>query len=749
MFTILVVATVLVLELMHGRQQQRLLKDLDAANTKLVVAINESQMAEHRATQQRIEYQSLLYASDMKLADQALKEGDLSTCDAILRRHIPADQEIDLRDIEWASLWREAHATPTLLSEFPGAGYDVTFSPDGHLMAACGADATVRIFDTTSLQQKCLLQTGQVEVNSVAFSPVTGFLASAGDDGTVRLWDWQNQRQVLSVDTACEKAFGVRFSADGRRFFTCGNSPQIEWWSVADGVRGGTLDGHHDTVETISMSQDGRYLYSAGADFLRCVFDLTRNELLDAKAPVHTQRISAIDGFQWHDRCLFLSGMVAGRTAARSALIIEDAESDRQWRLPSPADDVQSVAVSNDGQTAACGLKSGAIVLYNIRHLLDEDGVQDVRHVSKRWMAHAGRVYGLTFHPDGKQLFSTGTDGKLYCWQLRQHVSESELLLPSERANFQTHAGGVALSPATHDAIAVLEDGLLVRLAADNSTAVEVLNQALSGSEQCWFSPDGRYAATSNLQTGLQYWRLHPRDDSSSPDQSQLPLAEVRWRIPAESSGQLVTSVAWLSDQAVLLTRQRAAVAAELRDPGSGTLIREFRAVGDGISDSLCCDCSADGRRLAFGCGNDIVCFDVQSEQSFLLAGASNTITALKFATNPERGKANLLVSGSADRTLRIWDLENRDTRHILRGHSSAVHAIAISTPGRTIISLSETKEINFWQLSSGTLLRRNWLSASGRSEPWAIFPGGAIQMESRGLRVHSVETPSAFTSEN
>ena len=65
------------------------------------------------------------------------------------------------------------------------------------------------------------------------------------------------------------------------------------------------------------------------------------------------------------------------------------------------------------------------------------------------------------------------------------------------------------------------------------------------------------------------------------------------------------------------------------------------------------------------------------------------------------------VVTGSFDRTARLWDVNSGREVHRFEGHSGSVNSIAISFDGRYVVTGSDDKTARLWKLDSGREVRR------------------------------------------
>ena len=83
------------------------------------------------------------------------------------------------------------------------------------------------------------------------------------------------------------------------------------------------------------------------------------------------------------------------------------------------------------------------------------------------------------------------------------------------------------------------------------------------------------------------------------------------------------------------------------------------------------------------------------------LIGHHSWISAV--AISPD---SQTVVSGSGDNTIKVWQLNTGKLLRTLTGHSASVYAVAISPDGQTLVSGGSDNTIKIWQLNTGKLLR-------------------------------------------
>lgn len=139
----------------------------------------------------------------------------------------------------------------------------------------------------------------------------------------------------------------------------------------------------------------------------------------------------------------------------------------------------------------------------------------------------------------------------------------------------------------------------------------------------------------------------------------------------------------------------RAGEKGEVRIWEGRTLVRTVQAHADVIYRVAW---SGDGKSL-FTAGGDkrIGVIDAESGKVEYLDGHTGPVLALAV-------HGDLLVSGGADRTIRVW--KGRALLRTINNHWDSVHALAFSPDGKYLASGSGDKTVRIWQPEIGRLVR-------------------------------------------
>jgi WD40 repeat protein len=93
-----------------------------------------------------------------------------------------------------------------------------------------------------------------------------------------------------------------------------------------------------------------------------------------------------------------------------------------------------------------------------------------------------------------------------------------------------------------------------------------------------------------------------------------------------------------------------------------------------------------------------------------------------------------LVISGSDDNTVRIWDTSSGACLKMLKGHSSSVSSVAFSHDGTLVISGSDDNTVRIWDAGSGACLKTlkghsSWVSSVAFSHDGTQVVSGSGDM--------------------
>jgi len=149
---------------------------------------------------------------------------------------------------------------------------------------------------------------------------------------------------------------------------------------------------------------------------------------------------------------------------------------------------------------------------------------------------------------------------------------------------------------------------------------------------------------------------------------------------------------------------------------------------------------TVDGRRAVSGSSDKTLkLWDLETGAELkTLAGHTDQVNAVALTADGLRA-----VSGSWDRTLKVWDLETGAQLMTLAGHTSSVNAVALTADGRRAVSGSGDNTLKLWDLETGAELM-SLAGHTGSVREVALTAGGRRALsgsDDKTLKLWDLET--------
>jgi hypothetical protein len=155
--------------------------------------------------------------------------------------------------------------------------YDLSFSPDGKVLATCGYDRVIHLWDTSTGKLIRDLKDHSDAVYAIAFSPDGKLLASGAADRAVKIWYVASGKRLYTLSESTDWVYAVAWHPSGKQLAAAGVDKSIRVWETT--ATGGkvvhAVFAHEGAVTRIAYSTDGKTLYSLSEDRTAKAWDAT------------------------------------------------------------------------------------------------------------------------------------------------------------------------------------------------------------------------------------------------------------------------------------------------------------------------------------------------------------------------------------------------------------------------------------------------------------------------------------------
>ncbi|HUE69438.1 MAG TPA: hypothetical protein VMP01_01005 [Pirellulaceae bacterium] len=644
-------------------------------------------------------------------------------------------------------------------------------SGDGSLLAAGSAGGEVALIDQAERKVTAAFQAHPGPVRAIAIHPREPQFATAGEDGSIRQWIIPQPPQELAGHKAPPRV--VTVSPDGKQALSGDAEGAVRLWNLPEGTEAGSLAGGKEPVLSAVWRRDGQQIATGDASGLIRLFQAADGQgqgMIGGHDggvtglsfhPNHTQILSSgADGMLrlWQLPLTPPRGVSKVEKSVRGIAVTADgatavigsdtglhavdvANGQERWAIAMPVRPV-AVAISPDHSQTATVTDAGTLLVATIA---DGKSVAEIG-------AHAGTASAVAYRPQAGQIATAGSDGQLRLWELpvapRSFTDHTEKITaaavsPSgqwlatasvdKTVRIWNLADGSASWTLGHDepvaAIAWKPDstqiasaaGKVVRVwnVADGQPAA-VLDKHPEAIGAVVFAQDGASLFTGGAGKTIQQWNLADGMLLRTLGEHEKPIRSL---ILAAGGTVLVSA-----DEAGVIATWNTATAARLQVINTGKAPTAIAG-------------SADGKWLAVGGEKSATVYDLaDGALATHIGGLAATPNCLAFS-----GDSLSLAGGSADGTVRIWNLQGQlqefipssdnppsalawlpdhrqvaigGTKGLVRIHRRAlvkalpvsetpVTALAWSADGQFVLSASQDKTIKLWNTTDGALTRQ------------------------------------------
>jgi WD40 repeat protein len=150
----------------------------------------------------------------------------------------------------------------------------LAFSPNGKMLATCGKDKSVTIYETDTFDEVHKLADHKNTIPYIAWDPSSTKLVSCSQDKTAKVWDMETGRLLASIINHTEPVTTAAWLPDGQSFVTgsLDKRQPLNLWSQ-DGTFLHKWPANH-RVQDLAVSPDGKRLVTISPDKQVYVYNL-------------------------------------------------------------------------------------------------------------------------------------------------------------------------------------------------------------------------------------------------------------------------------------------------------------------------------------------------------------------------------------------------------------------------------------------------------------------------------------------
>ncbi len=537
-------------------------------------------------------------------------------------------------------LWSLDGKHITTLKGHTGLVHNVRFSPDQKIIATASWDNTVKLW-TISGQLMTTLNAHQDFVYGVSFSPNNQRIVTADYGGNIKIWN-RNGERVKTFKAHSQAVYSVSFSPDSQKMATASADGTVKLWNL-DGKELQTLKGHQDWVWSVNFSPNGEMIATASADGTAKLWNLEGKEIQTLNH--HKDAVTSIS--------FSPDGEMIATTSSDQTIILWNKKGEKLQTLTGHQNWVWQASFSPDSQMIATVSKDKSIKLWQIQG-------KKLQVIP----AHQGAIYSVSLSPDGQQIATASRDKTVKVWTISGQFIK---ILPKQNSAVTD----VSFAPDGQQMVTVTNDGT-VTLWNEKREKIKTFKGHDDWTWTVQYSPDGHIFATAGKDPAVKLW--NKKGDLIQTIEGHTSTVNS---IDFSPDGKMIATASW-DKNAKLWTRE-------------GKLIKTLTGHTDGVHSI---SFSPDGKMIATASEDQMVkLWTNQGELVTTLKGHQAGVFRVKFSPD-----SKMIATASLDHTVKLWSIEGQELK-TYRGHDDSVWSLNFSPNGQNLISGDNQGKLIVWNL--------------------------------------------------
>ena len=495
------------------------------------------------------------------------------------------------------------------------------------------------------------------DVTSVALTPDSRYAVSGSWDNTLQVWELETGRCVHTLEGHTKGVVSIAITIDGLYAVSGSGDMTLRVWELETGRCVRTLEGHTGDVCSVAITADGRHAVSGSRDKTLRVWELASGRCVSTMDG-HTGSVNSV--------VLTLDGRYAVSGSSDDTLRVWELASGQCVRtLEGHTGTVMSVALTADSRYVVSGSDDATLRVWELA------SGQCVRTLE----GHRDLIASVALTLDGRYAVSGSSDDTLRVWELASGQCVRTL---------EGHTGtvmSVALTADSRYVVSGSDDATLRVWELASGRCIRTLEGHTDSVSSVALTPDGQYAVSGSWDDTLQVWKIIT-DITYTADLSVSSLKEFKKRKKEKNA----------LDNAISRARK-------LYEKGDYN--NSFSVLYETWQDNEFSENEPMKRLYSILMKKGRIKGLHFSFQKRVLTGHSGQVSSV--ALTPD---GRYVVSGSNDKTLRVWELASGQCVRALEGHTDRVQSVAITPDGRYTVSGSNDKTLRVWELFSGRCIR-------------------------------------------